>query len=237
MTTDIADGAAATREGAQPAEDAKPADGTKPAEGVKPAEGAKPAEGTKPAEGADGAKPAAKPAEGTEGDGKTPTSQVPDKYDLKVPENRQAFVDPEDLRFLEGVARKSNWSQTDAQAALDEHLATLTAQEQRFKAQTLADPDYGGDHFADTERLGRAAIDKLRPVGHPRRESFLRFLNRGGAGSHIEVVSFFADLGKAMSEDTPTHARSTPQSGTRAGTAATLYDNPASVAIDKAVGG
>lgn len=128
-------------------------------------------------------------------------SKVPEKYDFKVADEAKAVVDPADLAYLEQVARASGWSNADAQAALDEHVQTVAAQSARFLTDAKADKDYGGDKFDETTKLAKQAIDRIRPKDHPRREAFDRFLNRGGAGNHIEALSFLADLGRLMGED------------------------------------
>lgn len=169
---------------------AKPAPATnKPAEQI-PAE-------QKPAEPA---KPATPPADsGSKAD--VTTSKAPEKYELQVHEGSR--VDPEDVAQVEQMAKTAGWSNDEAQAALDELHTQLDAQATRWLTQTTADRDYGGEHLEQSQRLAKSAIDRLRPTGHPRRESFLRFLNKGGAGNHLEVVAFLADLGKAMGEDSP----------------------------------
>jgi hypothetical protein len=168
-------------------------------------------------------------------EGKGAESKAPDKYALTVPEGATAFVDDADLKYLEGAARKAGWSNEDAQAALEEHIATVKAQSDRWAAETTADAEYGGDKLDETQRLARAVIDRVRPAGHTRRESFLRFLGRGGAGNHLEVISFLADLGKLMGEDAPGHSRAT-STGTKKDAANVLYDHETSQALDKARG-
>jgi hypothetical protein len=221
-------GAAATSEGT---------DAGKPGE-QKPAE-QKPAEqkpDQKPAE-----KPADKPAEKTEGKAGTEPgdkaaetkveAKVPEKYALKVPDAGAALVDDADLKHLEEVARASGWTNDDAQAALEEHLALIQAQADRYLTDTKSDKEYGGEKFDETKRLANRVVDRIRPAGHARRESFLRFMGRGGAGNQIEVLSFLADLGKLMSEDAPGHTRASASGN--ADVATTLYDHPTSRALDK----
>lgn len=127
-------------------------------------------------------------------------SKAPEKYALTLPEGGR--VDASDLKAIEETARKAGWSNEDAQAAVVEFDTLMSAQSERFLTETKADATYGGDKLEQTQQLARAVIDRIRPAGHPRRESFQRFMNRGGAGNHLEVVSFLADLGKLMAEDT-----------------------------------
>jgi hypothetical protein len=182
---------------------------------------------------ADAAAKAAADKAGTGAEGKTAgstdgsaESKAPEKYDLKVPDAGAAFVEDADLKFLEKVARENNWTNDEAQAALEEHLTTLQAQSDRFLTETKADKTYGGDKLEETQRLAKSIVDKIRPAGHARRDSFLRFMGRGGAGNHIEVLSFLADLGKAIGEDTTGHTRPAAKDGVSA--ADKLYDNPTS---------
>jgi hypothetical protein len=212
-----------------PAEAAKtetPAAGTPAADG-KAAEAGKAAEtGTATDSKAAGAEP------GSKAGGETPPEpKAPEKYELAIPESGKAFADDGTLKQIETIARANKWSNEDAQAALDEHLALVQAQATRYETETKADPDYGGAKFEETQRLARKVIDRVRPTGHTRRDSFLTFLGRGGAGNHIEVISFLADLGKQMGEDTPSHARSSGQ-GVKDG-AAKLYDHPDSRKLEE----
>lgn len=169
----------------------------KPAAPATPATPEKPA-GEKPAT----EKPATPAAEPARKDG-TPEEKPkpPETYALTVPEGSR--VDDDDRTQIEQMAKTAGWSNDDAQAALDELHTQLDAQATRWMDQTKADRDYGGEHLEESQRFAKLAIDRLRPPGHARRESFLRFLNKGGAGNHLEVVAFLADLGKAMGEDSP----------------------------------
>lgn len=129
--------------------------------------------------------------------------KAPEKYTLTVPENGAAFVDDKVLAQVESLARKASWSNDDAQAALNEHIETMKALSESFMADTKADKDYGGDKLEETQKLARTAINKIRPENHPRRESFMKFLNRFGGSNNIDVVSFLADVGRLFAEDTP----------------------------------
>lgn len=172
----------------------KPA-GEKPA-GEKPA-GEKPA-GEKPAgETPAGEKPGEKPA------GEKPATGAPDKYALKLPEGAKDFLDTTDLASIEKLARSKNWTNEEAQAALEEHADALAGQSTAFRAQVEADPTYGGDKLEETQRLARTALDKIRPAGTPRGDAFRKLLVKSGYGNNLEVVSMLADLGKLMAEDQP----------------------------------
>lgn len=126
--------------------------------------------------------------------------KAPEKYDLKTPDGGR--LDAADLALVETEARKYGLTNEQAQALVDDHDTRLAAQATAFEAAAKADKDYGGDKLAESQALAKAAIDRLRPAGHPRRDAFLRFLNKGGAGNHVEVIAILADLGKLMREDT-----------------------------------
>lgn len=127
-------------------------------------------------------------------------SKAPEKYVLTLPDGGR--LEESDLKYVEDIARKANWSNDDAQAAIAEQDAAIKAQSDRFLTELKADTEYGGDKLAESQKAVRAVIDRIRPDGHPRREAFVKFLNRGGAGNHREVVAFFNDVHKLMAEDT-----------------------------------
>jgi hypothetical protein len=150
-----------------------------------------------------------KPEDGGKG------KKAPDAYTLKVSDEAKEFIADDDRVFLEEVGKANDWTNEEAQAELDAHVertkAKLAKQADEWAKATKADPVYGGEQLKETQRLARKALDTLRPEGHPRRDSFMRFLDRGGAGNHIEVVSMLADLGKILSEDAPNHGGPKPE--------------------------
>lgn len=155
-------------------------------------------------------------------------AKAPAKYELKVPAG--GLIDKDDLPALEKVARENDMTNEEAQAYLEEMTVSLKAQSDAYLAKLKADPDYGGDKLAESQRLANAFIDKLRPVGHARREAFLRFIGRGGALNHPEVVAILADAGKLMDEDGHVQGASSRTGGQD--TASKMYDHPTSKAAD-----
>lgn len=127
--------------------------------------------------------------------------KAPEKYELQLPEGGR--LDQNDLTQIETLARENDWTKDEAQGHLDAIADSVAEQAERWLTDTKADKTYGGDNLATTQKLAMQAVARLRPDGHPRRASFLAFMNRGGAGNHLEVVSFLADLGKLMAEDSP----------------------------------
>jgi len=165
-------------------------------------------------------------------------TKAPATYALTVPTEATEFITTEDLTYLETLARENDWTNDEAQAELASEAtrlgARVAAQSAKWAATTKADAEYGGDHLASTQTLAKAAIARVRPEGHPRRDGFLAFMNRGGAGNHIEVVSFLADLGKLMGEDAPGRTGSSASASGGTDTASKFYDHATSRALDKA---
>lgn len=189
--TDAGSGSGSTASAGQPNAGGE----TKPGETAAGAgEGAKPPEGQKPTDQGE-----QKPGDKAGAPAEKP--KVPDKYVLKVPDDSKAFVDAAILTRFEAQAKASEMTNDEAQAFLEDQLTFLRSQATAWETETKADTTYGGEKLAETQRLAQRAIDRIRPDGHARRESFLTFLGRGGAGNNIEVVSFLADLGRMMSED------------------------------------
>lgn len=149
------------------------------------------------------------------GKGKTGEAPAgpPEKYTLAIPDDAKVFLDDADVKRFEKMARETGWTNAEAQAAVDEHVRMVNEAAQGFLNETKADPDYGGEHLPETQRLAKLGIELIRPEGHARREGFHRFLNKVGASNHIEVISFLADLGKRASEDSPGQTQSSLRGG------------------------
>lgn len=154
-------------------------------------------------------------------------NKPPAKYELKVGKDAATFIDETDLKLIEKFARDKGLNNEQAQALIDDRAGALTEQSVAFRAITEADPTYGGDNLKETQRLAKVALDKLRPEGTPRGDSFRRILTKTGYGNNLEIVSLLADLGKQMAEDSPA-AEGTQGSSGKKDAASVLYDNPAS---------
>jgi hypothetical protein len=153
--------------------------------------------------------------------GDTKTPKAPAKYALTIPEGGR--MDESDRAQIEEAARKADLTNEEAQAWIDEQDTALAAQSERFRAETKADKELGGDKLEQTTLLARAGIDKLFPKGDVHREGFLKFLNRGGAGNNIHVVRALARLGKLIAEDTAAGGNSGGDGGVDP--ASKLYNN------------
>lgn len=211
--------------GEKPAADTKPA---VPDASVKPAaDAAKPDD--KPAE-----KPVEKPADGVKpGDkpGEQAAPVVPEKYTLALPKGSELYLDADDLKRAEAIAREAGLSNEQAQAMVNEQATGITAMEAAFRTLTTADPTFGGDQLKETERLATLFLDKFAPKGDRYGDELRRDLVRSGYGSKLGVVAMMARAGKAMAEDTPGVGSGGGGKGP-ADTGASLYDHPTSKAID-----
>jgi len=129
------------------------------------------------------------------------SKEPPDKYELKIPDDATDWLDANDLKAIEGIAKKNKWTQEQAQGALEEHAETLVAQSKAFRAEIEADPTYGGDNLAETQRLATLAIDRIRPKDTDQGKALRSMLAKTGYGNNLMVVSLLADMGKMMDED------------------------------------
>jgi hypothetical protein len=180
------------------------------------------------------APPAPKAPEPGKQEGAAPAAPTPpEKYELKVPEG--GHIDGTDLVLVEKIARTQGLSNADAQALLDDHADALAAQSARFLADTTADSMYGGAKLEQTQKLARAALDRLRPKGTPQGDALRTLLDKSGYGNHLAVISLLADIGKAMAEDSPIASVGASSGGAAKNDAADLYDHPSSRALAASV--
>lgn len=150
-------------------------------------------------------------------------SGAPDKYELKVEKDAATFIDADDLKVIEQLARDKGLTNDEAQGIITDRAQALAAQSEYFRTVTEADPTYGGEKTAETARLAKIALDRLRPEGTPRGDAFRRILVKTGYGNNLEIVSLLADLGKTMAED-GTQSGAGGSGGDRASAADKLYD-------------
>lgn len=173
----------------------------------------------------DGTPPAQTPEEKAAADAAAAAAAAatgaPEKYSLTVPEG--GLLSTSDLKALEAQARKANLTNEDAQAWINEQAVLLAEQSSTYHAETLADPEYGGDKLAESQALVNRVINRFRPDGHARRAAFMEFIARAGANNALPVVAFLADIGKAMGEDTVTGGRTSSGGSTRKTDADVLF--------------
>jgi hypothetical protein len=221
-----AEGAAAGAEGAKGAEG-------KGAEGEGAAAGEGEGKGAEGAGGAEGKGEKGEKGSKGEGDGKggkgSEEQGAPEKYELKIPDD--GILDARDQAAIESYARANGLSNDDAQALLEDHAQQLRTQSETWLNETKKDKTYGGAKLAETQKLARSAINRVRPEGHPRREAFDTLLRKGGVFNHLEVVSFLADLGRMMGEDGGAGASGGEGKGKKT-LAEKLYTHPSSQVAD-----
>lgn len=140
--------------------------------------------------------------ETSEGDDGESQDGAPESYeDFTLPEGVQVI--PEVMDSFKEMAKEDGLSQEQAQRYID--LQTKTVLDQIEAADKLTegwieetknDPDIGGDKLD----ANMAYVAKAREAfGTPELNNLL---NDTRLGNKVEVVKFFAKVGKAMSEDT-----------------------------------
>lgn len=131
--------------------------------------------------------------------------QVPDKYDLKVPDGMT--LDEAALAQFEPIAKELNLSNEQAQKLADIYSKRMSEsaqqQQEQWKNTTAkwaddvrADKEIGGQNFDVSVRHAQAALNKF---GSPELKAQM---DATGMGNHPELVRVFARIGKAMAEDT-----------------------------------
>ena len=174
-----------------PKVDPAPAAPAEPKVADPPAEPVLPAEPNAAADPEPATDPPAAPA--------PPKAEPFDPAQVTLPEG--GFVDESDRARIIAMATTHGWTTAQAQDALAQMDGLYDAQRAEYLDVTKKDATYGGEQLVKTQQLARSVIDFVRPDGHPRRDSFLAFFEKNGAGNHLEVLSFLADLGHAMAED------------------------------------
>jgi hypothetical protein len=131
----------------------------------------------------------------------TPPRVVPERYELTVPPN--SLLDQSDLDAIAATAKAQKLTQEEAQQAVANYQADLTAQTDAFRRELEADPTIGGAHLATTQRDVARALDAFAPATTPDGQAARAFLNKTGLGNQVHLVRVLARIGKALGEDTP----------------------------------
>jgi hypothetical protein len=129
---------------------------------------------------------------------------VPEKYDIKLPDD--SLLDDGAVERIAAEARKQGLSNEQAQAFTDAQSAAVAefadAEKARikeiaegWKAKAESDPEVGGDGFKQNSELA------LRVVNRFGNEEFKKALEETGLGNHPDLFRFVVKIGKAMSED------------------------------------
>lgn len=134
---------------------------------------------------------------------------VPEKYDLKLPDDLKAPEGVDVNAYLErtaATARELGLSNEKANALLKHDVQTVSKYAEDVQAQhannvnawlgqVKADKEIGGEAFDANAELAK------RVIGRFGTDAFKDALNKTGLGNHPELVRFVVRLGKTMSED------------------------------------
>lgn len=136
--------------------------------------------------------------------GKAPDDKkgkAPAEYTLEIPKGSKDYLDDSDVTAIAAIAKAEGWTNEQAQERLEAHADSIAAQSAAWRTETAKDATYGGDNLAETQRLARLALDKVRPADTDSGKQLRRILAKSGYGNNLAIVSFLADLGKLMDED------------------------------------
>lgn len=133
-----------------------------------------------------------------------PEPKVPDTYALTVPEGAEAFIDDGVIGEISTVAKANQWTNEQAQAALENIADQAVERAERYRMETVNDPIYGGDHLEQTQQHAERALDRMWPKGSKDAQAFRRLLTSSGYGNHRLILGGLANIGKLMAEDGPT---------------------------------
>lgn len=133
-------------------------------------------------------------------DTKATAPEVPESYDLQMPEGIE--LDKASADEFTTIAKELKLDQATAQKLAD--IAAKQAQRQveahtklveSWVESVKADKDIGGDKLEENLGIARKALDTF---GTPELRDVL---NASGLGNHPEVIKAFVKAGKAISED------------------------------------
>jgi hypothetical protein len=133
-------------------------------------------------------------------DTKATEPQVPEAYELQMPDGIEldkASADEfttiaKELKLDQAAAQKlADIAAKQAQRQVDAHTALVES----WVAQVKTDKDIGGDKLDENLSIARKALDTF---GTPELRDVL---NASGLGNHPAVIKAFVNAGKAISED------------------------------------
>lgn len=140
------------------------------------------------------------PGDEAKGDEK-PVAKAPEKYELKAGENQE--FDSEFLKAYEGVAKKFDLSNEQAQELIDT-VGPVIQKQQVTRIQEIrngwiesskADKEFGGDKLKENLAVAQSA---MKEYGTPELE---KFISESGLGDHPEVIRLFYKIGKTLASD------------------------------------
>ena len=144
--------------------------------------------------------PRAAAADPQTNDTKAAEPQVPETYELQMPEGVEldkATADEfttiaKELKLDQAAAQKlADIAAKQAQRQVEAHTALVES----WVEQVKTDKDIGGDKLDENLSIARKALDTF---GTPELRDVL---NASGLGNHPEVIKAFLKAGKAISED------------------------------------
>ena len=154
---------------------------------------------------------------------------IPDKYDLKLPD--QSLLDAKALDGIAATAKAMGLPQDQA-AKLVEHTeaavtAYVNASADQFRALSVKwaedlkqHPTLGGQSFAANADLAKRVVDRFATP------DLKTILNETGYGNHPALFAFMVNVGKAMKEDALVLAGSGANGN--GSLASKFYDHPTS---------
>jgi len=158
------------------------------------------------------------------------TPDVPEKYELKMPEGMElenALVD-----ILSPVMKEVGLTQEAAQKLADAYIPYVQQQTEKAKQEALDGWSKQVDEWKNqtVQELG-AGLKEAKVVASKFIDKFgspkvREVLDDTGLGNHPELVKLFVKAGKAISEDT--FVESDKKKGAEGGGIGKLYDNPTS---------
>lgn len=136
-------------------------------------------------------------------------AKVPEKYELKIPENSK--LSSKSLERIADYAKKQGLTNEKAQELVEleaqakaefesNQLVELEKQRDAWVSQVKSDQEIGGDNFNQSIEYAKRAIKQFGT------ESFIKGLNETGYGDHPEVVRLFARIGKLIGDDSIVHS-------------------------------
>jgi hypothetical protein len=164
--------------------------------------------GNQPTGGEGGHGTPAKPDGGTShpqpSKGAPATPQVPESYDLKVPEGME--IEDAYVKSVAEYAKKHSLTNDQAQSVLNRELnlraSIIKGHEEELEqnAETWlnaseTDGEIGGEAFQENVTLAKRVIDKFATP------AFVNALNETGLGNHPEVIRIFHRIGKNLKDD------------------------------------
>lgn len=138
---------------------------------------------------------------GDEAADEEPEESGPVEYDLQLPNGVQGEQAEAHVVEVESFARAHQLSPDQAQAVLDRDLARHQEQvtdwfdrSSKWKAQVVADPEFGGDNFARTQQLSKEVTSAYFGA------RFADMLERTGFGNEPDFVKGTARIGADLAE-------------------------------------